>query len=352
MSRSERKKSGAGYRVLFAITLIVVLTTLGFTGYLGISASVEGRSAASKFFDLGIDLFMTGDKYVSEAETLEKVEKRRIANENYHISSAYMFLYNFSVAWYGEVETALFSPVYVDGTPERKTIVYFHGGSYMWQPTILHFRYCRYLADALGATVALPIYPKAPNYTYRETLEAMESFYGDFAENRNVVAFVGDSAGGGLLLSFAQYLTDRGKDSPDHLITFSPCLDLALDNKNIAQYTAADPMLNQADLRLKFSFYADGDLASPYVSPIYCDYSVLGRWTCFVGTEEILLPDAQKLHDDLVSKGIDHDFYVYKNQFHTFAIFPIPEADACLNKIKLVLQPEEEKADPRIMFAA
>ena len=348
--RKEKKKTGTGYRVLFTITLIVVLATLGFTGYLGISASVEGRSAASKFFDLGIDLFMTGDKYVSEAETLQKVEKRRIANENYHIPSIYAFLYNCSDERYGGVETALFSPSASSRT--GKFIVYFHGGSYMWQPTILHFRYCRYLADALGMDVVMPIYPKAPNYTYRETLETMAAFYEDFSSGRDIAAFVGDSAGGGLLLSFAQYLTDNGKTAPDHLVTFSPCLDLALDNADIARYTAADPMLNHADLRLKFTFYADGDLDSPYVSPIYCDYSVLGRWTCFIGTEEILLPDAQKLHDDLVSKGIDHDFYVYKNQFHTFSIFPIPEADACLNKIKLVMQAEDPQTDAVPVLAA
>ena len=76
---------------------------------------------------------------------------------------------------------------------------------------------------------------------------------------------------------------------------------------------------------------------SPYASPIYCDYANLGRWTCFFGTEEILLPDALDLHARLESEGIEHDFFVYKNQFHTFAIFPIPEADVCLNRIKNIL---------------
>ena len=182
----------------------------------------------------------------------------------------------------------------------------------------------------------MPIYPKAPNYTYRETLSAMRDFYVAL-NGKDILAFIGDSAGGGLLLSFAQYLTDEGIGSPDHLITFSPCLDLALDNEKIADYTADDPMLNWADLRLKFSFYADGDLNSPYVSPLYCDYSVLGRWTCFVVTEEILYPDTELLHDQLINEGIEHDYYVYQNQFHTFAIFPIPEADVCCKAIKDVL---------------
>ena len=337
--RREKRRAPKGYRILFTITLIVVLSVTGFTGYLGISASVEGRSAASKFFDVGIDIFMTGDKYVSPEETLQKVEKRRETNKNYHIPTIYSFLYGCSIQDFGGVETAVFLP---GGTETKEAIVYFHGGSYMWQPTILHFRYCRRLADALGRAVVMPIYPKAPDNTYKETLSAMETFFDAYSIGREIIAFVGDSAGGGLLLSFAQYLTEDGREAPEHLITFSPCLDLDLDNEEIADDTAADPMLNWADLKLKFSFYADGEGDSPLVSPIYCDYAVLGRWTCFFGSEEILYPDGKKLHERLTNEGIEHDFFFYKNQFHTFPIFPMPESDVCLGIIKTVLFSTEE----------
>lgn len=332
-----QRKAKRGTRVLFAIVLIVVIGVSSFSVYLGVSASVEGRSVGSKFFDLNIDIFMTGDRYVSPEKTLQKVEKRRVSNEKYSIPTVYSFLFGFDVATIGGLETAVFS----GNERSDQAIVFFHGGSYMWQPTVFHFWYCRRLADALGTTVVMPIYPKAPNYTYRECLPALKSFYLAYAGNKEIVAFFGDSSGGGLLLSFSQYLVDNGFPIPDNLVTFSPCLDLSLENPEIADYTAADPMLNRADLRLKFSFYADGDYDSAYVSPLYCDYNTLGRWTCFVGSEEILYPDAELLHEILTERGIDHDFYFYRNQFHTFAIFPIPESDTILGICRNLLFPAE-----------
>lgn len=326
-----RRKTGA--RALFVVMLIFAVAATGATGYLGVSGSLEGRSALSKFAEVIFEVFMDGDSYVSEEKTLKTIERRRKANEKYRVSAIYETLFDFETD-----EHAGFQVCYFRREGAENTFVYFHGGSYMWQPLIFHFDYCDYLADELNANVIMPIYPKAPEYGYSDALEWLDSLYSEIILEETVEAFFGDSAGGGLLLSFARYLADRGSEVPADLIAFSPCLDLSLSNPEIADFAPVDPMLNTADLRVKLSTYVkDGAYDDPYVSPLYCDYSDLGEVTLFAGTREILLPDIRVLDRRLTEEGISHFYYEYPNQNHTFSIFPMPERRLCLEQIKLSL---------------
>ena len=327
---SYMRKKGA--KVGFIIMLAVVLVVVGGTGYVSVAAAMDGTSALAKVYADILDVVMTGDKPVSAEDTLDKVEKRRKVNASFKVSGFYKFLYSFDTEEYDGFEVCYFGEENAD-----RVFVYFHGGSYMWQPLITHYSYCDYLAEKLSARVIMPVYPKAPEYDYIYVMEWLYSFYkSEFKETPD--AFFGDSAGGGLLLSFAMYLRDKGEETPDNLIAFSPCLDLSLQNPEIADYTASDPMLNVADLRLKLSYYVGrGKADDPYASPLFGSFENLGRITIFIGTREILYPDTVLLKDKLLAAGIEYDYCVYKNQIHTFSIFPMPEREICLEKIKSVL---------------
>lgn len=327
----ERKRTKS-IRRSFVAMLIVVLLVFFSVGGLVVGAALQARSPASLFFEVCLDAVMGANRPYDEAKTDKKVEKRRKTNENFKIPSIYSSLYDFSVTEYKGFEVAFF-----DNEDSDVVAVYFHGGSYMWQPLVVHYDYCRYLSDKLGLDIVMPIYPKAPEYNYAYALDWTYNYYVD--SKIKPVAFFGDSAGGGLALSFAQYLLDRGRDLPCDIVLFSPCLDLSLANPEIKDYQDSEPMLNADDLRRKFSYYAaDGSLTDPYVSPIYCDYRSLPEVTVFVGTHEILYPDAKKWDNDLTEAGIGHNFYVYKNQFHTFSLLPMPERGECLEEIKKALQ--------------
>lgn len=74
------------------------------------------------------------------------------------------------------------------------------------------------------------------------------------------------------------------------------------------------------------------------MSPIYCDWNKLGEVTTFIGTNEILLPDNRLLNKILTDENIEHNYYEFNNQFHTFAIMPMPERKDCLEKIREALE--------------
>ncbi len=320
-------------KILRAALSAVMVFLIFFTGFYAAYATVRHTSIMAQFYGDIIELFMTGDAYVSEEATLKKVEKRRKANAKYTVPDFYKSLFGFDTYKYKGFEVCTY-----EARNSNRTIVYFHGGSYMWQPLATHFSYCDYLRKELNVNVIIPIYPKAPQYGYEDALAWTYDFYQTLDDGYDVVAFMGDSAGGGLMFSFAQYLTDRGGTPPSDLIAFSPCLELSLQNEEIAEFTASDPMLNVDDLRRKLSFYVpDGDFENPYASAIYCDYENFEEVTVFVGTREILLPDVRRLIGILEEKSVKHNYYEYENLYHTFSIMPMPERQECLNVIKSVL---------------
>lgn len=319
-------------RAAFVAMLIIVVLVVSLMGGLIISAALESRSPASKFYEICLDAVMGAHSTISEQKTTKTVEKRRKTNKNYKIPTIYSSLYGFTTEEYNGFEVVFF-----DNADTTDTAVYFHGGSYMWQPLVFHYDYCKYLSENLCLDIVMPVYPKAPEYNYDYALKWVYSYYVE--NNIEPVAFFGDSAGGGLALSFAQYLVDRGQAVPDDIILFSPCLDLSLSNPEVYDYQDDEPMLNADDLRRKFAYYADGgSLTDPYISPIYCDYASFNEVTVFIGTHEILYPDTKKWDENLTSLNIKHNYYVYENQFHTFSLLPMPERGECLEQIKRALK--------------
>lgn len=292
--------------------------------------ATSSRSGMSVLVELGIGAFMSGDSYVSEQETDKKIEKRREKNEKYSVSGLYKTLYSFSTEVFEGNEVCYF------GEETERKIMYFHGGSFMWQPLIFHFSFCNKLTETLGLQVVMPIYPKAPSNDYNKVLSWVYDFYN--AQDGEFI-FIGDSAGATIMLSLSQYLCDNGKPVPKKEIAISPVLDTTLSNPEIEKYAPLDPMLNRNDLARKMATYVNGgDEKSPYISPIYCDYSALGEVTVITGTHDIIYPDTILWDEKLTEEGIAHNYLVFENQNHVFPIYPIPERTVCLNIIKEILK--------------
>ena len=316
-------------KVSFFITLVVTTLLLAAVFTAAIIGSLTERSALSVIGEAGLDVFMTGHSHVPPEKTDRKIEKRRRKNADYSVPDICKKLYSFRTEKFDGNEVCYF------GEETEKKVIYFHGGSFMWQPLMVHFAYCERLSKELNMQVIMPVYPKAPEYKYDYVLEWLYDYYvtldGEFY-------FVGDSAGGGILLSFSQFLADRKVDGAKKLIAISPVLDIALTNPEIDEYAPLDPMLNKADLARKMATYSgDCDVKSPYVSPLYCDYSKLGEVTIITGTHDILYPDTKLLDEKLTSENIKHNYLVYKYQTHVFAIYPMPERTVVLNRIKEII---------------
>src|SRR5699024_3752740 len=182
---------------------------------------------------------------------------------------------------------------------QQKVVIYIHGGAWFQDPLLYHFEYIDMLATAFDAKVIMPIYPKIPHATYKETFELLEEIYRyelDQKMSSERIVIMGDSAGGQIALSFAQYLTPLNLPQPTDIARISSVLDSTYRHRYSHSYEKIDSMLGVEGRKYLISLWADKlSLKDWRVSPIYGTFNGLGRMTISIGTKETLYPDAVKL---------------------------------------------------------
>ncbi len=219
----------------------------------------------------------------------------------------------------------------------ERRVFYIHGGGFVYEMTPFHWSFLVKLCQSLGAEIAVPIYPLLPKHTYEETYPFIYNLY--LQELKKVrdpsdMILIGDSAGGGLSLSLAQYLKKKGVPQPGDIVLLSPTLDVTLRNKAMDIVEKNDPILSKPGIMEVRSLYgSDIEHTSYLASPLYGDLSGLGEVTLFIGTYDILYPDTKKLKAKMDDIGAKLNYYEYPKMLHVFPIFPIPEGRDAMKKI-------------------
>lgn len=229
------------------------------------------------------------------------------------------------------------------GRPYERTLLYLHGGAFDENPLPWHWFMLDAICRRSGVRAVVPLYPLAPNHTYREAHGQLEELYRTLAlqlgPDRLVLA--GDSAGGNLAAGLAGELCARGEADllPRRLILLSPWLDLALENPAIGPIEPDDPLLARPGLREIAKVWADGDdLRSPHLSPLYADVSRLRDVTIFIGTREIFLPDALAFAAKLREAGALAGLVVGEGMNHAYPLFPTPEGRIARREIAEIVR--------------
>lgn len=217
----------------------------------------------------------------------------------------------------------------------RYTVLYIHGGAYTEEILPFHLNFCAKLAKRINACVLVPIYPLAPNHTWRETYELLTALYADIlAEKHGAVTFMGDSAGGGLAIAFCQYLKSLGLPQPDHLIGLSPWVDICMTDNDYAPYRPLDPMLDVAGLQTIGKAWAgDLDVRDPKLSPTFGDNHGLPKTLIFTGTREILYPDIRDFYEKLRRDDVEAELVVAEGMNHVYPLYGLPESKAAVERI-------------------
>jgi len=220
--------------------------------------------------------------------------------------------------------------IYPGSSHSDKQVIYLHGGAYIEQPLFFHWNFLGKLHRETGATIIVPIYPKAPNYTYKESFKKVFPLYEELIQQSDPssVYLMGDSAGGGFALALAQLLLEKNLPQPRHIILLSPWLDITLENPDInATLEKIDPMIGIYGAVEFGKLYAgDTDRKHYLLSPIYGEIKGLADITLFIGTRELILPDARKFKAIAKDQGVEIQYHEYPGMNHVFPVYPIPEA--------------------------
>ena len=208
-------------------------------------------------------------------------------------------------------------------------ILFFHGGAYLIEGNTMHWKIVKNISTNANCRVSYIDYPLAPEHNYKTTFDMVQQSYdkltNDYPHDRFML--MGDSAGGGLALAFAQKLLNENSTiQSEKNILFSPWLDLSMQNIAIRQQELKDTILPYDGLIAAGNKYADGDDINHYLlSPINGELNGIGKTLVFYGTDELFYPDCEKLRE--ITSGFGNFcFHKFQSMQHDWVLFHIPEA--------------------------
>jgi len=225
-----------------------------------------------------------------------------------------------------------------------KHLLYFHGGGYVNGITKYHWDFIEKIAEETKCSVTLPLYPLAPEYTYKDVFDFITPVYEQALTKRNPdnLIIMGDSAGGGMALALAQYLKEKKISQPKNIVLISPWLDITLSNPDIVAIEKQDPFLAKSGAVEAGRMYAGKqDPLNYLISPLYGDLKGLGKISMFIGTNDIMYPDTILLNRRIQEIGEQSNYFEFQDMFHVFPLFSFPEALHAKKQIIEIIQMNE-----------
>lgn len=202
-----------------------------------------------------------------------------------------------------------------------RVVLYFHGGAYMIGSSSTHRGITGHLAKTSGCQVIAPDYRLAPEHPFPAALDDAEAVYLALLEqgfNPEQIALAGDSAGGGLALALALQLRDKQLQLPSSLTVFSPWTDVTQQDLYAPE---CEPILQPEWTSKAAKLYAgDESLTNPLISPVFGDFSGLPPLLIQVGSQEMLLNDAERLAQAARRDKVQTTLEIFNNLWHVFQV--------------------------------
>ncbi|SFC83587.1 Acetyl esterase/lipase [Parapedobacter composti] len=222
-----------------------------------------------------------------------------------------------------------------------KVILYIHGGGYISNLTKYDWRFVHELLAKTNCSIVVPDYPLAPVSNYKDVYAYFDKLYPELLSetSRENIIFMGNSCGGGIALGFAQKLRDENKPQPSQIILNSPWLDITMSNPEIVEIDRKDKLLGTKGLKMAGELYAVGLNPTDYrVSPIYGDFSGLGKISLFIGTHDLFHADSRKFKQKMEGRNISVNYFEYPKMFHVWiALTNLKESQHAINQIAILV---------------
>lgn len=216
-------------------------------------------------------------------------------------------------------------------------IIFLHGGAYIFEAGSIHWNLAKAIINQIHCKMTMVDYPLAPEYDYKATFQMMSKTYSQLIKDYPQDQFIlmGDSAGGGLALAFAQKLVEENAPiRPIKNVLLSPWLDLTMNNPTILPYEKLDYILSIDFLKYSGDQYANGADQNQYLlSPINGNLNDLGDTAVFYGTHELFCPDCRKLEQLSKNGTTRFKFYEYQKMQHDWIVFSISESKKAIKEI-------------------
>lgn len=221
---------------------------------------------------------------------------------------------------------------------QHAAILYFHGGGYVSCSAATH----RPITATLARLSRFPIfslnYRLAPEYRFPAALDDAVAAYRWLLRQGiepQKIALAGDSAGGGLVLSTLLRARDANLPLPACAALFSPWTDMTGKSETIRSNNGRCAMFRPGNTQEFGRVYLGTAAAeNPFASPVFADLGGLPPVLLQVGSTELLLDDARRVHDVIQAAGGMSRLEIYEDLPHCWQMFDgiVPESRIALRQ--------------------
>ncbi len=211
-----------------------------------------------------------------------------------------------------------------------RVILHFPGGAYVARLPSMERAMMARLCTAANARARLVFYRLAPEHPFPAGHEDSVGAYMQLLElgiaaDRIVVS--GISAGGGMALGVLLALRDRGLPMPAGAVLMSPLTDLTdpHDGSRVTNAARDAVLSHKRGIEMR-AMYVGGvieNMANPYVSPVFGDFTGLPALFFQVGSTEILLDDSRRCAERARAAGVAAEVEVWNEMPHGWQGLPV-----------------------------
>jgi epsilon-lactone hydrolase len=211
------------------------------------------------------------------------------------------------------------APAHLDARSDRRVYLEMHGGGMVF----LEGEGCRRgslrEAERLGVRTVSVDYRVPPDHPYPAALDDCVAVYRELLrEHRPGEIIVGGISGGGNLApAMVLRARDEGLPLPAGLILLTPEVDLTESGDTFDTLFGIDPILTGRLTTLIDAYAPGADLAHPYLSPLFGDFT-RGYPPTFLqsGTRDLFLSNTVRMHRRLRAAGIEAELHVWEGMPH------------------------------------
>lgn len=223
--------------------------------------------------------------------------------------------------------------IYPSETRREGVVLYLHGGGYVCGSLEYALGFGSSLAEKCGMRVFCPAYRLAPEHKAPAAADDAFEAYTYLLEcgiSPSSIMLCGESAGGGLCYALCNRLISAAIALPAGIIAISPWLDLTLSGDSIEKNKDIDISLDKQTLSFFVESYL-GDALAPddkEASPLFGDVSAMPPSFILVGSDEILLDDALRMHQKLRAASRRCELSVAEGMWHAYLLYDLKESKA------------------------
>jgi epsilon-lactone hydrolase len=221
-------------------------------------------------------------------------------------------------------------PSTVVGDPQKRqalTILYLHGGAFIFPASRRQFGLLAKLCQDLDAIGFMPDYRLAPLHPAPAALDDCERCYRELLQQGHAperIVLIGESAGGNLVLGLLQRIRKAGLAMPLCAVPISPVTELAriqaLPSRRLN--SGRDALVPPALFARSTIWYTRGhDASHPEISPLYADYAGFPPLHFVAGDSESLRDDSVFAAQRAREAGVETELSVWPVLPHAFPIF-------------------------------